>query len=257
MTILTREIAVLDKGFVKLDWVAPILDSKDGVWSTDQAVVNAARVSFDGVSKGPDKDRKLLNYLMENRHMTPFEMVETSWTVKAPIFVARQWQRHRTASINEVSRRYTSENIEFYNPKHWRAQAKDNKQASDGVIPASDVQASLQNLYLQEFVWAGDGESWYESEDLFECVSDTMLGIYNKLIEAGVAREQARTLLPQTMYTKFIWKINLRNLLHFLELRNHHDAQWEMQQYAARMDTLVSVFAPWTYEAWRKSNKHV
>lgn len=214
---------LLDKGFVEL------LD----VMGDDMSVVNSARVSYLSESKGEEKDKRLINFLMRNRHTSPFEQVEFQWRVKCPLFVARQWMRHRTWSYNEVSRRYTSENIEFYYPDDLRTEDDNNIQSSKYVpklfeheTPIKRIrQACKQQLYL-----------------------------YNNLLEIGVAKEQARMILPQSLYTIFYAKVDLHNLLHFIGLRSDEHAQWEIQQYSNAMLNIIEEYVPWTVEAWKEHN---
>ncbi|HEX3051547.1 MAG TPA: FAD-dependent thymidylate synthase [Aggregatilineaceae bacterium] len=215
-------IPVLDKGWVELqDWMGD-----------DLAIVNAARVSFLGESKGDERDKKLLFYLMQHRHTTPFEMVEFKFRVKCPIIVARQWMRHRVFSFNEVSRRYTSEAIEFYIPSVWRTQSSDNKQASAGEL---------------------DQEAAHKLTAALESYSQQALALYHEALEAGVAREMARLFLPHNLYTEFIAKIDAHNLMHFLRLRMAPDAQYEIRQYAwAIYEHLFKPALPWTAEAFEK-----
>jgi len=199
---MTTRIDVLDKGFVELqDWMGD-----------DNAIVSAARVSYLGESKGEEQDKKLTKYLMEHKHTTPFEMVELKFKIKCPLFIARQWMRHRTFSYNEVSRRYTSEEIDFYIPDEIRAQHKDSKQCSSEYGLDVDIQNSIISLIKDD--------------------TDILYAHYLNLIEYGVAREQARMILPQNMYTTFICKGNLHNFLHFVSLRADIHAQKEMREYA-------------------------
>ncbi len=211
------EIKVLDKGFVVLQ----------DVMGDDLAIVNAARISYLGKSKGDTEDKKLLFYLFRNRHTSPFEMVEFKFHVKCPIFIARQWMRHRNWSFNEVSRRYTSENVEFHFPDLWRRQSTRNKQASSGIseINYSDELVRITSLALEA---------------------------YSVAIDDGVAREQARMFLPQALYTEFIAKVDAHNLMRFLRLRMSHHAQQEMQLYARAVFSFFQATLPWTSEAFRE-----
>lgn len=212
-------IPILDHGYVAL------LDHM----GTDIDIVNAARISFQDESTGFDeKDRKLLRYLWEHRHTSPFEMVEFKFVVKCPIFVARQWHRHRTWSYNEVSRRYTDENMDFYCPdSDWiRRQAKNNRQASDE-----------------------SSEFGFLTQMEFHAVRDIEEDRYHRLLnEQGVCREQARMVLPQSMYTTFIAKVDLANLLHFIDLRMDPHAQWEIQQYGEAIAEMISSIVPETMD---------
>ncbi len=205
-------IPILDHGYVAL------LDHM----GTDIDIINAARISFNRESSSlDDRDRKLLRYLFEHRHTSPFEMVEFKFIVKCPIFVARQWMRHRTWSYNEVSRRYTDENIEFYIPKrNWmRQQAKNDRQAS--IEAGEDFDTISHWLRILG-------------------ARDRSCEVYDDLIADGLCREQARMVLSQNLYTTFIAKVDLSNLLHFLELRFDPHAQWEIQQYAYAVRDLMS-----------------
>lgn len=192
----------------------------------DLSIVNAARKSFGKSSdEFTDKDRKLLKYLWDNKHTSPFEMVEFLFEVKAPLFVVRQWQRHRTWSYNEVSRRYTSEDLDFYFPEVWRYQDSDNKQASNGEFNSS--QTAILNGILSSVV------------------DDCMIE-YDDLINNGVCREQARMILPQNMMVEMVAKTDLHNLIHFLRLRLHKHAQWEIQEYARAIMDLIQPIVPET-----------
>lgn len=220
--LLGKHVDVLDKGWIELQ----------DVMGDDTAIVNAARVSYLGESKGPDRDKKLLFYLLQHRHTTPFEMVEFKFRVKCPIIVARQWLRHRTFSVNEISRRYSSEEIDFYIPDTWRTQSDSNKQASGADLdPAAsaEISAALRT----------------------HC--ESALALYNNAINAGVAREMARMFLPHNLYTQFIAKIDAHNLMHFLRLRMAPDAQQEIRLYAwAIFEQFFKPALPWTAEAFEK-----
>ena len=212
---MTEIVNILDKGFIKLQ----------DVMGNDLSIVNAARVSYLGESKGDMKDKKLLLYLMKNGHTSPFEMVEFKFHVKCPLFVARQWRSHRTWSYNEVSRRYTSKNIEFHIPEKWRKQDTKNKQASVGTARS-------------------------HSKQLLELTGMTMK-FYNDAIDDGIAREQARIGLPVCMYTEFIGKVDAHNLMNFLTERLSSNAQYEIRLYArAICHIFLKEQLPWTYEGF-------
>ncbi len=219
---LPIRIALLDKGYIELQ----------DFMGDDLSVVNAARVSFLGESKGLEKDKKLLNYLLRNKHTSPFEMVAFKFRVKCPLFVARQWMRHRTWNYNEVSRRYTSEELDFYMPDSWRLQSTDNKQCSLGAA-GDDIQHSLR-ANMQQHI-------------------DNALALYHQMLDAGVAREQARMVLPQNMYTTFIAKVDAHNLMHFMRLRMGEHAQYEIRVYAeAIYKHFFKAVLPWTAEAFEE-----
>lgn len=218
--LIGKRVNVLDKGWVELQ----------EVMGDDLAIVNAARVSFLGESKGDERDKKLLFFLLRHRHTTPFEMVEFKFRIRCPLFVARQWMRHRTWNYNEVSRRYTSLDIDFYTPQSWRLQSASNKQGSEGEAdPATSRQLA----------------------QLLERHHQQGLDFYNQAVEAGIAKEQARIFLPQSMYTQFIGKVDAHNLLHFISLRMASDAQYEIRVYAeAIFEEFVKPALPWTAEAF-------
>ena len=195
----------------------------------DGAIVDAARVSYDpGSTKHTSTDRGLIRYLMRHWHTTPFEMVDFKFHVKMPLFVARQHLRHRTASVNEVSARYSEVKDEFFVPDELRNQAKVNRQGSEGVVENNETCVNSVN-------------------------SQNHLNhrLYKELIDSdGVCREQARMVLPQSMYTEFYWKINLHNLMHYLHLRMEGHAQKEIQDYAKMIYKIVKPLAPYTFEAF-------
>jgi len=193
---------------------------------SDDTVVSAARVSYLGESQGSYKDRKLIRYMMKHHHTSPFEHVIFQWKIKCPLFVRSQWHRHRTWSYNELSRRYTSDNIDFYVPIKWRSQDTENKQGS--LWDFSDVSQSLR---LRRY-------------------SLNALDYYNKLLEQGVAREMARMVLPQNLYTVFYGTVDLHNLLHFIGLRAEEHAQWEIRQYAIAIEEIIQTYVPVSKEAW-------
>lgn len=222
MTDILGKIYVLDQGWIEL------VDAM----GDDQSIVEAARVSYLGESKGAEQDERLIRYLLKNGHTSPFEMVEFKFRVKAPILVARQWMRHRTWSYNEVSRRYTDEDITFMVPDVLRGQANDNKQMSAGEL--------------------------MNSESLIPYIKRTYEAcnrVYEMLIGEGVAREQARMVLPVGMYTMFYAKTDLHNLMHFIDIRNHPHAQEEIRVYAEAMLELISKVVPKTVEIWKELKK--
>jgi thymidylate synthase (FAD) len=210
------EIPVLDRGFVKL------VDHM----GTDLSVVNAARVSFgkrkDQLDEG---DGKLIRYLAEHEHTSPFRHTAMTFHVKAPIFVFRQWMKHRIASeFNEISGRYVEfAEDEFYVPAQFRQQAKVNKQGSEGEI-AQDQREAAAATYL-------------------ESCKSTVAG-YRSLLEAGVCREQARCVLPLALYSEVYWTVSLQAAAHFIRLRTDSHAQWEIQQYAHAVRKLVETLFP-------------
>jgi thymidylate synthase (FAD) len=200
------------------------------VMGNDAAICEAARVSYDQAKKVSD-NRTLIRYLMRHRHTTPFEMAELKFHVRVPIDVWRQGARHRMASTNEYSQRYREaiNAVDIPQPDQWRKQSTSNKQGSEGAIDPSRGKSFSQSV-------------GYHTEDARR--------IYESLLEAGVAREQARRHLPLCTYTELIWKIDLHNLLHFLQLRMAPDAQQEIREYANAIHDLVSPLFPFTLEAF-------
>lgn len=217
--IIGQEFPVLDRGFVRLvDYMGD-----------DAAVVQAARVSYGSGTKSLRQDRALIGYLMRHGHSSPFEMCELKLHIKLPIFVARQWVRHRTASINEVSARYSVVEDEHYLPQALARQSLSSRQASGEPLEAA-LDTSLREAM---------GES-----------SRLCYELYRKLLDKGVARESARCVLPVSFYTQWYWKTDLHNLLHFLELRLGPEAQPEIRQYAVQLSEVVKLWVPTTWEAF-------
>ena len=212
----------LDKGFVRL------VDAMGG----DDAIVQAARVSYGKGTSKVSQDRGLIRYLMRHRHTTPFEMVEFKFHCKMPIFVARQWVRHRTANINEYSLRYSEARDEFYfpDPEHIQLQSALNKQGRLG-----EVSESLKT----------------KVRDYFEEISNRSFEIYSELNDAGIARELARAILPVNLYTEWYWKNDLHNLLHFIGLRSDSHAQYEIRVFSDAMAESVKKVAPFAWEAYQ------
>lgn len=213
-----ENVQVLDKGFVSL------VDTM-GDWC---AILDAARVSYLGGRPNShtlsrENNMRLLRYLWEHNHTSPFEMCEAKFHIKAPLFIARQWMRHRTASINERSGRYTKfKENEFYIPDELFTESKINKQKS-----------SLEpHLRTDEYKTA------------IRTHSENSFSLYKEMVADGVSKELARVVLPVNIYTEWIWKIDLRNLLHFLELRQGSGAQLEIQQYANTIETMLMKWVP-------------
>ena len=215
-------IRCLDKGFVRL------VDSMGG----DDAIVQAARVSYGKGTRKVSQDKGLIRYLMRHRHTTPFEMVEFKFHAKMPIFVARQWVRHRTANINEYSLRYSEARDEFYIPDAEQIQFQSalNKQGRSGEVP-EDLKKKVQ--------------------DYFKEISERSFEMYQEMNEAGLARELARAVLPVNLYTEWYWKNDLHNLLHFIGLRSDPHAQYEIRVYSDAMATFVKQVAPIAWEAYQ------
>ena len=199
-----------------------------GVNEGDAAIVQAARVSYGAGTKSVSNDRALIRYLMRHKHTTPFEMVEFKFHIRAPIFVARQWLRHRTASVNEMSARYSIVDTGFFLPDELRKQAKNRGQGGEEAY--------------------GEGDANLLAKQKASC--DLAFHVYDELIRKGVSRELARAHLPQNTFTEFYWKIDLHNLLHFLQLRMDDHAQKEIRDLAQKVYDLIRPIVPMTCEAF-------
>ncbi len=223
--LLDKEIPVLNRGFVRM------VDYMGG----DDRIVQSARVSYGEGTKTVREDRGLINYLIRNEHMSPFEQVIFTFHIKLPIFVARQMIRHRTARLNEISGRYSVMTNEFYLPseEEIRFQSTRNKQGSDDE---KEVPAELRQRVLETL--KKDHESVYQN--------------YQDLIDEDIARELARINLPLSLYTQWYWQCDLRNLLHFLRLRMDWHAQYEIRVYAEAMMQCVRAVAPMATEAFEE-----
>ena len=224
-----QTIPVLDKGFVRLiDWMG-----------NDERICEAARISYRAPSKGAEQDKKLLSYLYRNRHTSPFEQCSITFNIKLPLFIQAQMVRHRTQRLNQVSARYTEMKDEFYIPKTWRQQDTKNKQGSK----IADKTFTLVNRY---------GTGCCPSIKLEEhCKQSYQL--YQDMIKLGVAREMARMVLPQNLYTEIYSNWDIRNLCHFFDLRlDDKHAQHEIVEYAKAMFDIFKQLYPWTAEAWDK-----
>lgn len=199
------------------------------VSGSDVDIVNAARVSFGKVvTKMSTKDENLIKYLLEHNHSSPFEHNQLSFRIKAPIFVVRQWMRHRMSSYNEISYRYVQSALEFYIPNEWRYQSESNRQASCGAFQDSELRAKYQ-------------KSLNESSRA-----------YHDLLSAGVCREQARAVLPVCTYSEFIYTCNLHSFMHFLNLRMSAGAQLEIKVYAQAMLELALPHFGVALQAWQQ-----
>lgn len=196
----------------------------------DFAPCSAARVSFgneDKTGQDEEKDCKLMKYLADHKHMTPFEYQHATFLIEVPLFIRSQIHRHRTFSFNEISRRYTDENLEFWIPDTFRGQSKSNRQASsDDVITELPPHTDFNDPF---------GEHPKDPFKVYKDLCYVGLNGYNLLLAGGVAREQARALLPQSLLTKFYMGGNLRNWAHFIELRRDEHAQYEVQHVATRI----------------------
>lgn len=223
--LLDQELSVLDRGFVRL------VDYMGG----DARVVQSARVSYGAGTKTVREDRGLINYLMKNAHTSPFEQVSLVFHIKLPLFVFAQMVRHRTAKLNSMSARYSVMADEFYlpEPDEIRGQSAANKQVGEGEVAGAEA---LQLVFRE--------------------VCERDYAIYGSLLESGVAREQARMVLPQNLYTQIYWKCDLHNLFHFLRLRMDWHAQAEIRVYAEAMARCAQAVAPLSYEAFEEHLLH-
>jgi thymidylate synthase (FAD) len=225
--LLDQSIPVLDKGFVRL------VDYMGG----DARIVAAARVSYGAGTRTMREDRGLIHYLYRNAHTSPFEQVQLTFHCKLPLFVARQWIRHRTARVNELSGRYSMMRDEFYLPPAGRVQyqSTDNKQGSGAPMPHAFSEAVVSELKSEQ-------SALYQS--------------YSSMLDAGVARELARVNLPLSLYTEWYWQIDLHNLFHFLRLRLDPHAQYEIREYAQVLARCAKAVAPLAYEAFEEHSLH-
>lgn len=223
--LLDKEIKVLDKGFIRLvDYLG-----------SDQRIVQSARVSYGEGTKTVRQDKGLIDYLMRHLHTSPFEQVIITVHAKMPIFVARQWVRHRTARLNEISGRYSEMRDEFYVPQPERILLQDtiNKQ---GSLEAGEVPPSVRKKVI----------------DLIIRDQGSVYANYREILEDEISRELARINLPISLYTEWYWQIDLHNLFHFINLRLDPHAQWEIRQYAAVLADIAKAVAPLAYEAFEE-----
>ena len=223
-----RSIDVYGDGIGRVDLVDHM--------GTDLTIVNSARVSFGKhKEKLDEKDKKLVKYLVEHRHTSTFEHNVVTLRFCVPLFVRSQHHRHRTWSYNEISRRYTDVNIQFYEPEQFRTQHKSNRQASNADEVANPV------LYTPV----------QKASEAVRAHHEQSMRLFNKMIDAGVCREQARGVLPQNMYTEYYGTVNLSNLLKFIDLRTHEGAQWEIQKVAEACLDIVEDLWPVAVSSYR------
>ena len=226
--ILMQSIELYNDGIGRVDLI--------DYMGSDLTIVNSARVSFGKQKEELDqRDQKLINYLVKHKHTSTFEHNLVTFRFVVPLYVRSQHHRHRTWSYNEISRRYTDINIQFYEPEQFRTQHKSNRQASneDDLINPSVL-----------------GPSYYASEAVRHHNAGS-LELFNKLLNAGVCREQARGVLPQNMYTEYYGTVNLSNLLKFIDLRTPEGAQWEIQQVALACLEIAEELWPVAVSAYR------
>ena len=229
-----KSILIYDDNIGKVDYVQHM--------GSDLTVVNSARVSF-GVEKQEldGRDRKLINYLIKHKHTSTLEHCSVTFRFTVPLFVRSQHMRHRTWSYNEISRRYTSKDLQFYLPEYYRTQHKSNRQASN----ESEL---IDPVILPDLHDIGYGTT---ASHLVRRTTQENVKLFNMLLKSGVCREQARMVLPQNLYTEYYGTVNLGNLLKFIDLRTHEGAQWEIQKLAEACLEIATELWPVTVKSYR------
>ena len=229
-----KSILLYDDGIGKVDLIQHM--------GSDLTVVNSARVSF-GVEKTElnERDKKLINYLIKHRHTSTMEHCSVTFKFTVPLFVRSQHHRHRTWSYNEISRRYTSKDLEFYTPEHFRTQHESNRQASN-------EEELIDPIIIPDLHDTGYGVT---ASTLISRSTKENIRLFNMLLKSGVCREQARMVLPQNLYTEYYGTVNLNNLLKFIDLRTHMGAQWEIQKVAEACLEIATELFPITVQSYR------
>ena len=234
ISLQDKMIPIGTYGFVRLvDCMPRVIPHNCKHLMCDHAIVQAARVSFNEGLKTCEKDIRLIDFLIKHKHTSPFEMVKFKFHIKAPIFVQRQWIRHRTANVNEISGRYSVLNPQFYIPDKIYDQGKLNKQMSGNEIH-DEYTKQMYNDYISN--------------------SFKQYNTYKMLVDRGVSKEMARIGLPVNMYTEFYWCIDLHNLMNFIKLRSAVNAQMEIKEYSNAMRDLISDLCPNTIKSFEKYN---
>ncbi len=231
--ILYKSFKILDHGFIRvIDYMGD-----------DSSIVQAARVSYGKGTKKLNQDKNLINYLISHRHSTPFEMNEIKFHIKLPIFVARQWIRHRTANVNEYSARYSILDKEFYIPKNkdLKPQSKTNNQGRSGELSSDEINKYLKIIEENSKTGFENYSKLLNEDEFGQRIDDS---------KSGLARELSRMTLPLNAYTQWYWKIDLHNLMHFLSLRFDPHAQYEIRVYAEVMMDILKKWVPLTYDAF-------
>lgn len=235
-TMTNKKIYLYNDGIGAVEYVQHVGD--------DRTIVNSARVSFGKeVDTLDDKDKKLIKYLIKHKHTSTLEHCFVTFRFTVPLFVRSQHHRHRTWSYNEISRRYTDVDLQFYSPKEFRTQHKSNRQASNAD--------ELINPWYQE------PDQWVQGMRVDDALRDhhqQSLNLFNKMIELGVCREQARGVLPQNLYTQYYGSSSLLNCLKFIGLRDHEGAQYEIQVVAQAMLKILEELYPITIAAYKEFN---
>ena len=225
-------IDIYDDGIGKVEYVEHM--------GSDLSIVNSARVSFGKHKQDLDgRDKKLIKYLIKHRHTSTLEHCLVTFRFKVPLFIRSQHHRHRTWSYNEISRRYTEENLQFYEPRTFRTQHKSNRQASN-IDELDPIMGYFE-----------DGGPNYASS-VVRAHHRNSVSLYNDLMDKGVCREQARGVLPQNLYTEYYGTVNLNNLIKFIELRTHDGAQWEIQQVASACLSIAENLWPVAVSSYRE-----
>jgi len=235
---MMKKIELYEDGIGSVEYISHM--------GSDLSIVNAARVSFGSEKEElDDKDKKLINYLVKHNHTSPFEHCAITMRFTVPLFIRSQHHRHRTWSYNEISRRYTSVDMEFYEPSEFRTQHKSNRQASTETLVNPDL-SDVTGLCAHPLNTASKAVRNHHKKSM---------RLYQKLMDKGVCREQARGVLPQNLYTQYYGTTNLHNLFKFISLRQHEGAQWEIQLVADACFELASQHFPVSTEAFLKVNK--
>jgi thymidylate synthase (FAD) len=229
-----KEVELYGDGIGKVSYVQHVGD--------DKMIVNAARVSFgqDNTKPLTERDQKLIKYLIEHRHTSPFEHNSITFMFEVPMFVRSQHMRHRTWAYNEISRRYTEVDLKFYEPKAFRTQHKSNRQASN------------ENELIDPIIAPAFADTYIKSSEAVAKFHKQSLDLFNHLVDAGVCREQSRGVLPQNLYAKYYGTVNLSNLLKFIDLRTHEGAQWEIQKMAEACLDIATEIWPYSIGAYRE-----
>ena len=230
-----KEVELYGDGIGKVSYIQHVGD--------DKMIANAARVSFgqDNTKPLTPRDKKLIKYLVEHKHTSPFEHNSITFLFEVPMFVRSQHMRHRTRAYNEISRRYTDVDLRFYEPKQFRTQHESNRQASN------------ENQLIDPTITPRFADTYIKSSDAIRKFHNHSLDLFNHLIEKGVCREQARGVLPQNLYAKYYGTVNLSNLIKFIDLRTHEGAQWEIQKVAEACLDIATEIWPYSVGAYRDS----
>ena len=228
-----KEVELYGDGIGKVSYIQHVGD--------DKMVANAARVSFGQDNTRPltPRDKKLIRYLAEHKHTSPFEHNSITFLFEVPMFVRSQHMRHRTWAYNEISRRYTDVDLRFYEPTSFRTQHESNRQASN------------ENDLIDPTIAPRFADTYIKSSEAIKKFHKHSLDLFNHLIDKGVCREQARGVLPQNLYAKYYGTVNLSNLIKFIDLRTHEGAQWEIQKVAEACLDIATDIWPYSVGAYR------